>query len=184
MTAVDNPETTESAETPATEKNPTYFDLARAVWLLAYDLSPFGERDVFCVDGVDTWLRALDLPELMDDDERADDYLRAWFNWKNWAIAASGEISPEDDATLRANLARAVRTRLEREEPKPRATMNGWLQELGLEPLEAPRPPRHIGRYRIGYEASTEVNSAAIVEALREKFPTLNVEVTYDGRIA
>lgn len=176
--------TPEVESTEPAVKYPTYLQLAKAVWKLAYDLSPYGERDTFCVDGVNGYLAHFDLPKLVeveDNVELMDSYVDAWFRFKYWT--ATGEFDPVDDESLRSSLARRVRTYLGREEPKPRATMNEWLTELGLETFAPPAPPRHVGSYHVTYDASTEVNSERIAEALRQQFPTLNVQVAYERRV-
>lgn len=179
--------TTESTQEAAepTEKNATYFDLVKATWLLARDLSSWGERDVFCVNGINEYLRAFDLPELIElngNDEIVENYLRAWYNWKTWSVV--GELSDQDDYVLRTALARRIRVKLQRDEPKSRETMNEWLAELGLDAFAPPPPPRHTGRYDVSYTESNQVTSARIQEALRQTLENLDVRVTYVGRIA
>jgi hypothetical protein len=178
--------TTETTEAPAAEaKNPTHLDLVKAVWKLGYDLSGWGERDLFCVDGVNGYLRHLGLPELREVDgnmEVADSYLDAWHAYHTWT--ATGEVDPTDDQYQRNYLARSLRAYLRREQPKPIETMNEWLVELGIEPFAPPAPPRHAGRYDVSYTESREVNSARIQEALRREFGNLDLRVTYVGRIA
>lgn len=173
-----------------TVKYPTYLDLVKAVWKLGYDLSGWGDRDVFCVDGVNGYLRHFGLPNLVEVDgnmELADEYLEAWHKFTTWNT--SGTFTEADDQEMRARLARSVRAYLRREEPKPRETLNEWLTELGLEAFAPPAPPRHIGRYDVSYNASNNVTSARIQEALRLAFgeradQDLDVRVSYVGRIA
>lgn len=177
-------ESTQEATTP-TEQNPTYFDLVKATWFLALDLSSWGEQGVFCVNGVNEYLRAFGLPELIEldgNDETAENYLRAWYNWENWSVP--GESSDSDDYVKRTTLARRIRTKLRRDEPKSRELMNEWLVKLGLDPLAPPPPPRHTGRYDVSYIESNQVTSARIQEALRQTLENLDVRVTYVGRIA
>lgn len=169
--------------TPAPE--PTYFDLVKSVWLLAWDLSPYGEQDTFCEDGVNQFLADLGLPKLIEDADQAESYLRAWFGWQAWNHSAAGEISPEDNAGLRSDLAGRLRRKLEHDEPKSRETMNGWLTQLGLDGITPPPPVRHTGRYDVSFNASNRVNSALIQEAVRAALgEDLDVRVTYVGRIA
>lgn len=187
MTAIENDaQVTQPADDVAAEvKNPTYLDLVKATWKLAYDLSAWGRRKIFCVDGVNEYLRHFSLPELKPLDgnmELADTYLEAWHAYQTWN--ATGEADPADDRDARERLGRRIRTHLRREQPKSIATMNEWLTELGLELLEPPAPPRHAGMYRITHNATTEVNSARIAQALNAQFPGLNVEVSYDRRLA
>ncbi len=173
------PETTE-VSTPEV-KNPTYLDLVKATWKLGYDLSSWGERDVFCVDGVNGYLRNFGLPDLREVDgnmEIADSYLEAWHRFQTWNPTG---FDPANDEVDRNRLARAIHTYLRREQPKPIEVMNEWLAELGL---EAFAPPRHVGRYDVSHAQTNEVTSARIQEALRREFENLNVQVTYVGRIA
>lgn len=123
------------------------------------------------------------LPELVHVDgneELKDKYLTAWFDFTHFTTTTWTE---DDDRHARTNLARRIRRRLEQNEPKSRATMNAWLTELGIEGFAPPAPPRHEGRYNVSYNASTEVNSARIREALATVFPTLDVQVSYNGRV-
>lgn len=174
--------TTEAAETPApTVKHPTYLDLAKAVWKLGYRLSSWGSDDVFCVAGVNNYLRHFDLPELVEIEgnlELADNYLNAWYAFKTWNVA--GELTEVDDQDMRASLARSVRAYLQRQEPKPRETMNEWLADLGL---DAFTPPRHIGAYHVSHPANVTVNSAMIAQALNAMYPDVQAEVSYDHRV-
>lgn len=130
--------TAESTEVGGEEtSNTRYLDLVKATWLLAYDLSSWGDQDLFCVDGTNEWLRAFGLPELVETDgnaEIAENYVTAWFNWQNWNVAS--ELTEADDRAWYEALARRIRTKLLRDEPKPRDTMNGWLAQLGLETLD------------------------------------------------
>jgi hypothetical protein len=175
--------------TEPTVKNPTYLELATAVWKLGYELSSYGGDDMFCVDGVNGFLRAFDLPELVEDDTDADNYIAAWFGWKYWAdLDDAKQLAPSMDAALRGDLVRRVRVKLQEDKPKSRDVMNGWLVDLGLEEFAPPAPPRHTGRYDVEYNASTEVNSARIQEALRLAFgeragQDLNIRVNYVGRV-
>lgn len=167
-------------------KYPTYLELAKATWKLAYDLSPYGEQDMFCEDGVDSFLRALGLPALVEIDGNnglADEYVTAWYNWQNWR--STGTLADQEDYALRSDLVRRLRAKLQHDEPKSLDVMNGWLTELGLETFAIP-VRRHVGRYDVAYNASNEVNSARIQTALRTIFadPDLNVVVNYVGRIA
>lgn len=186
-TTEDNVQTNEPVEADApTEavaevKNPTYLDLAKATWKLAYDLSPYGDRDTFCSAGINEYLDYFDLPKLVELDgntELADKYIETWHAFKTWNATGA---DPADDQFFRNHLARAVRAKLQRDEPKPRDVMNGWLAELGLETFT---PPRHEGRYNVSYTATTEVNSARMQEALRREFPNIDLRVTYTGRVA
>lgn len=183
MTATE--ETTENVVAETTEaaavKYPTYRELAGAVWKLAYKLC--FDEDAFCSDGTNEYLRRFGLPELVHVDgneELKDKYLDAWFNYTHFTTTTWTE---QDDAYARANLARTVRDDLERNEPKSRATMSAWLNELGLESFAPPAPPRHIGRYDVSYNASNQVNSAVIRNALRSALADLDVQVSYVGRI-
>lgn len=179
------PETTEAAAPEV--KYPTFATLAKATWKLAFNLSSRGDEDVsrdHCVSGTSSFLERLELPGIGDIEslERADSYLDAWLGFKHWR--ATGELSPEDDEWLRSRLVNRLRNTLRSEEPASRDVMNGWLAELGVEPFAPPAPPRHTGSYHVSYNASTEVNSAKIQEALNATFPELSVQVTYTGRVA
>lgn len=187
MTAVT--ENTENVATPngvePTEpvvKYPTYLQLAKAVWHLAYRLAYV--EDAFCSDGANEYLSAFGLPALVptdDNEELKDRYLEAWFGFTHFTATPWTE---QDDARERARLVTRLRRKLQRDEPKSVTTMNEWLTELGLETFAPPAPPRHAGNYNVSYDASTEVNSARLAEALRERFPTLNVQVSYQGRVS
>lgn len=178
--------TAESTEpTTAEVKNPTYLDLVKATWKLGYRLSSWGDDELFCVDGVNGYLRHFDLPELVEVDdnmEAADKYLEAWHAFKTWT--PTGEVDPVDDQSARERLARSIRVYLQRERPKSRETMNEWLTELGVETFAPPAPPRHVGRYDLSYTESREVNSARIQEVLGREFGDLDLRVSYVGRIA
>lgn len=179
-----NDDATEPIAPVAEVKNPTYLDLVKATWKLGYDLSGWGEQDIFCVDGVNGYLRNFGLPELKHVDgnfELADQYLEAWFNWTTWNTA--GELTEADDRENRARLARSVRAYLRREEPKPIEVMNEWLVELGLEPFTPPAPPKHTGAYHVSHNANATVNSAMIVQAMQAMFPDAGIEVRYDHRV-
>lgn len=167
-------------------KYPTFAELAKATWKLAFDLSSRGDEDTsrdFCVGGTNEFLETLELPSLGDVEnlEHADEYLNAWLKFKHWR--PTGELSPEDDQWYRNRLVQRLRHSLRNREPASRDIMNTWLVELGLEPIAPPPPPRHVGTYQVEYNASTVVNSAKIQEALRAVLPELNVQVTYTGRI-
>lgn len=179
MTAVED--TTENIVAETTVKYPTYRELAGAVWKLAYKLC--FDEDAFCSDGANEYLERFGLPKLVyteGNEELKDKYLEAWFNYTRFTVT---EWTEQEDARARAALATTVRRDLERNEPKSRATMSAWMDELGLESFAPPAPPRHEGRYNVSYNASTEVNSAVIRNALRAVFPTLDVQVSYAGRI-
>lgn len=193
MTTTENTEITENAEVtedsietaqPTAPRNATYLELAQATWKLGYRLSSWGDDDLFCVDGVNGYLRHFDLPELREVDgnwDAADSYVKVWHDFRTWT--ATGEVDPADDQDRRERLARSIRAYLQREQPKSRETMNEWLTELGVETIAPPAPRRHIGRYTIGYTESTEVNSARIQAALSREFPELSIRVSYDGRL-
>lgn len=180
------PESTETTE--PTVKYPTYVELAKATWKLAFALSTRGEdEDVsrdHCVDGTSSFLERLELPRLGDvrSLEQADRYLDAWLGFTHYREA--GELSPEDDVWLRNRLVTRLRETLRSAEPASRDVMSRWLVELGVEPFAPPAPRRHTGAYHVSYNATTEVNSARIAEALRREFPNLSVQVTYTGRVA
>lgn len=186
MTAVEeNTENTTAAEAteevqPEAPKYPTYRELLGAVWKMAYRYSEYGnQRNVYdwCASGVNDFLRKFGLPELVNVDnneELQDSYLDAWFQFTNWRAT---EWTEADDAMARDRLVRGVRSVLAREEPKPRATMNEWLTELGLEPL---KPPRTFLTYRVG--TRSEVNSEMIAKAVNAMFPETELEVSYQGR--
>lgn len=172
----------EASETPAV-KYPTYRELLNATWKLAYRLAYV--EDQFCADGANEYLESFGLPRLVhtdDNEELKDSYLASWYGFRYWDTR--GELTPEEDTAARDRLARSIRRKLERNEPKSRATMSAWLTELGLEPFAPPAPPRHAGRYDISYTESNQVNSARIQEALRQVFDNLDVRVTYVNRIA
>lgn len=176
--------TAETTESTAPEvKYPTYVELAKATWKLAFNLSSRGDEDTsrdYCVSGTNEFLELLELPSIGDveDIEQADGYLDAWLKFKHWR--ATGELSPEDDAWLRTRLAGRVRNVLKNREPAGVDVMNQWLAELGLEQIV---PPKHIGRYNVAHNANTTVNSAMIQEALVAAFPDAGFEVSYYARV-
>lgn len=179
-----NDDATEPTTPVAEVKNSTHLDLIKATWKLAYDLSGWGEQDIFCVDGVNGYLRNFGLPELVHVDgnmELADQYLEAWYKWETWNVA--GVVNFDDDQENRARLARSIRAYLRREEPKPVNVMNNWLIELGLETFEPPAPPKHTGAYHVTHNANATVNSAMIVQAMQAMFPDAGIEVRYDHRV-
>lgn len=170
------------AETPAV-KYPTYVELAKATWKLAFRLSSRGDEDTsrdYCVGGTNEYLEALELPSLgnVEELEQADGYLDAWLKFTHWR--ATGELSPVDDRWLRNRLVTRMRNTLQRKEPADRDVMNGWLAELGLEPFPA---PQHTGRYDVSHSANATVNSELITRALNALIPDANVRVSYVGRI-
>jgi hypothetical protein len=170
--------TTENAEAPAAVKYPTFRELAFAAWKLTYRLAY--KEDQFCVEGANEYLRAFHLPELTNVDgneELMNSYLDAWYNFTHWHATA---LTEADDNYLRRQLARAITTRLRRNEPKSRATMNSWLEELGLELIPE---PRHIGEYHVSHSANARVTSAMITQAFNAMFPEAQIEVSYNRRV-
>lgn len=161
-------------------RNATYLELAKATWKLAYRLAY--TDNVFCAEGTNEYLRAFNLPELVHaegNEELKDKYLDAWHNFTNWTTLGN-DVDPEHDAHMRQQLARRIRTRLQREEPKPVATMNQWLTELGLDPFA---PPRHVGSYHIEHAPNATVNSERIARALNAMFPEVEATVSYRRRV-
>lgn len=180
MTTIETTDTTENtaAEAPAepTVKYPTYAELARAAWKLAFTLSERGKGS-FCVSGTNDYLRALDLPDLAptsvgENEEQADSYFAAWLQFKYWR--PDGQLTEEDSAHMRTTLVRNIRVRLERGEPARRNVMNEWLRELGLEEL---KPPRNFSTYRIGVRSELTVRQ--MQDAINAAFPQADVEVNY-----
>lgn len=178
-TEADGNGTTEAAAEAPAVRYPTYRELAFATWKLAYQLAYV--EDQFCSDGANEYLAHFGLPALTrvdGNEELKNSYLTAWYNFKHWA--PTGELTEVDDANSRTRLARAIRRQLESREPKSRATMNGWLTELGLELFQE---PNHIGRYNVEHRASATVNSEMITRALNAMFPEVNARVSYDRRV-
>lgn len=179
-----NDDATEPTAPVVEVKNPTYLDLVKATWKLGYDLSGWGDQDIFCVDGVNGYLRNFGLPTLVHVDgnmELADKYLEAWHAFETWNV--TGELDEADDQENRARLSRSIRAYLRREEPKPIEMMNEWLTQLGLETFAPPPPPRHVGAYHVEHNADATVNSAMIVRAMNAMYPEANVSVSYDHRV-
>lgn len=191
MTTIENTEATESsestenvavAETPTepTVKYPTYAELVRATWKLAFEMSSRGDSESFdyCVAGTNEFLTAFELPTLGDveDLERADDYVDAWLRFKHWR--ATGELSPEDDAALRSVLERTIRATLAHKEPSSREVMNEWLRDLGLTEI---KPPRRRRGYDIGVRLPNNeyLRANVIRDVLNAAMPGIDAEVTY-----
>jgi hypothetical protein len=189
LTTIENTEATETANTSEatveqTVKYPTYAELAKATWMLAFRMSECsGAEDTlgFCVSGTNEFLDAFDLPRLgqisRDNLEQVDDYVDAWLKFKYWQ--SGGELSPEEDVNARDVLSRTITATLARREPASRTKMNEWLRELGLDELKAPRRRRAYEIHARPFDGQDYLTVEQLRDAINAAHPGADVRVEY-----